>query len=63
MPETFINGLTPAQDDQLDDIIIELYRVNHRIDAQGRHRSFSLAQTKIEEAIHWLQDRKHKPAQ
>lgn len=31
-------------------------------EALGRHRSYSLAVTKIEEAVHWMRDRKGKPA-
>jgi len=58
----FDNGLTAKQDDQIDDIMIDLNRIEERINALGRHRSYSLAITKIEEAIHWLRDRKHKPA-
>lgn len=61
-PMTFTNGLTPAQDDAIDDLMIELKRISLRIEELGRHRSYSLAVTKIEEANHWLRDRKHKPA-
>lgn len=59
---TFKNGLTTDQDDAIDDIMIDLMRINQRIEALGRHRSYSLAVTKIEEAVHWMRDRKHKPA-
>lgn len=59
---TFNNGLSPEHDDAIDDIIIDLKRINQRIEELGRHRSYSLAQTKIEEAFHWMRDRKHKPA-
>jgi len=62
MPETFVNGLSAAEDDAIDDIRTALHRVNSQIEALGRHRSYSQAQTKIEEAIHWMRDRKHKPA-
>lgn len=57
----FTNGLTPAQDDEIDDIQIDLVRIIDRIDRVGIHRNYSLAITKIEEAKHWLRDRKHKP--
>jgi hypothetical protein len=60
-PMGFNNGLTPDQDDRIDDIMIDLNRINERIEGLGRHRSYSLAVTKIEEAIHWMRDRKHKP--
>jgi hypothetical protein len=56
------NGLTPEQDDAIDDLMIDLKRISMRIEELGRHRSYSLAVTKIEEANHWLRDRKHKPA-
>lgn len=59
---TFTNGLSPEHDDAVDDIMIDLMRINQRIEALGRHRSYSLAVTKIEEATHWMRDRKHKPA-
>lgn len=59
---TFSNGLSPEHDDAIDDIMIDLMRINQRIEALGRHRSYSLAVTKIEEAVQWMRDRKHKPA-
>lgn len=59
---TFSNGLSADHDDAIDDLMIDLVRINQRIEALGRHRSYSLAQTKVEEAIHWMRDRKHKPA-
>lgn len=59
-PVAFDNGLTPEQDDALDDAIIDVSRLISRVEEMGRHRSFSLAVTKLEEAKHWLRDRKHK---
>ncbi len=61
-PTTFNNGLSAEHDDEVDQIRIDLGRINQRIDALGSHRSYSLAQTKIEEAAHWMRDRKGKPA-
>lgn len=55
----FNNGLTPEQDDKLDDLMIALTRTRLEIEALGRHRTYSLAVTKIEEAQHWLRARKH----
>lgn len=55
----FSNGLTPEQDDKLDDLMIGLIRTRHEIEELGRHRTYSLALTKIEEAEHWLRARKH----
>lgn len=59
-PVAFDNGLTPEQDDALDDAIIDVSRLISRVEEMGRHRSLSLAVTKLEEAKHWLRDRKHK---
>lgn len=59
---TFNNGLTAAQDDKLDDLHIALVRIRHEIEDLGRHRNYSLAITKIEEAEHWLRARKHVAA-
>lgn len=61
-PMIFDNGLTDAQADEIDQIQIDLQRINQRIEALGRHRSYSLAQTQIEQAIHWMRDRKSKPS-
>jgi len=58
----FTNGLTPDQHDEIDNVMIDLVRIVDRIDRIGVHRNYSLAITKIEEAKHWLRDRKHKPA-
>ena len=62
MPSAFDNGLTPDQDDAINNAMIAISRLVVEIDAMGRHRSYSLAVTKLEEAKHWLRDRKHKPA-
>ncbi len=59
---TFDNGLTPEQEDAVDDLSIDLAGIKRQIGDLGQHRSYALAITKIEEAIHWLRDRKHKPA-
>jgi hypothetical protein len=59
---TFNNGLSPEHDDAIDDIMIDISWLVLRIDELGRHRSYSLAQTKLEEAKHWMRDRKHKAA-
>lgn len=59
----FDNGLTTEQDDALDEITINVLQIRGRIEELGRHRSYSLAITKLEEAAHWLRDRKHKPAE
>lgn len=58
----FTNGLTNDQADEIDEITLQLVRVKMRIEALPGHRSLALAATKLEEAGHWLRDRKHKPA-
>lgn len=62
VPSTFDNGLTAEQDDAIDNAQIAISRLVIEIEAMGRHRSYSLAVTKLEEAKHWLRDRKHKAA-
>lgn len=57
---TFDNGLTAEQDDEIDNITIDLVRLTARIEALGRHRSYSVAITKLDEARHWLRDRRHR---
>lgn len=59
---TFTNGLTPEQSSEIDDLRIEIVRLIERVENIGRHRSLSLAVTKLDEAGHWLRDRQHRPA-
>ena len=59
---SFTAGLTAAQDDELNEIQIEISRLVLRVEELPRHRSLSLAVTKLDEARHWLRDRKHRPA-
>jgi len=61
-PVTFDNGLTREQDDLIDDLIIDINRISMRIEELGKHRNYSLAVTKLDEARLWLRDRKHRPA-
>ena len=58
----FSNGLTNDQDDEIDGIRSALFDAKRRIEALGRHRNYSLAITKIEEADLWLNNRRHVPA-
>lgn len=62
VPMAFNNGLTTEQEDAIDDLSIDLAGIKRQIGELGPHRSYALAITKIEEAVHWLRDRKHKPA-
>ena len=59
---TFSNGLNNGEIDAIDDLIMDLSRIALQIEDLGRHRSYSLAITKIDEARHWLRDRQHRPA-
>lgn len=61
-PSTFDNGLTAEQDDKIDAAMIAIARLVAEIEAMGRHRSYSLAVTKLEEASAWLRDRRRKAA-
>lgn len=61
-PMKFSNGLSQAENDRIDDLIIDLTRIAMEIEGLPRHRSYSLAITKIDEARHWLRDRKSRAA-
>jgi len=61
-PSTFNNGLSSEQDERIDDARIAIARLIVEIEGMGRHRSYSLAVTKLEEASAWLLDRKRKAA-
>lgn len=52
-----INGLTVNERHEIEDIRIVLSHVIGRINELGRHRSYSTAITKLDEARHWLRDR------
>lgn len=64
MPEavSMSNGLSPEHDDKIDDLRIAIHRIVADIEALGRHRNYSLAVTKLEEAELWLANRRHRPA-
>ena len=55
------NGLTSQEDEEIDDLRMELSRIQQRVALLPLHRSLSLSMTKIEEAGHWLADRSYKP--
>lgn len=61
-PMTFDNGLSDREKDQLFDLEVDIQRLILRIEELPRHRSYSLAVTRMEEAKHWLRDRTNKPA-
>ena len=58
----FDNGLTEAAEEEIDQLLIDIARIIERIEALQRHRSLSLSVTKLEEARHWLKDRRWKIA-
>lgn len=59
-PVSFHPGLTPEQSNECYDIEIAIHDLVRRIEALPRHRSFSVAVTKLDEARHWVRDRKHR---
>ncbi|MGI9489774.1 MAG: DUF7681 family protein [Geminicoccaceae bacterium] len=61
-PKQFDNGLSDEKNEWLDQLRIETKRLIEQIEALPRHRSLSLAITKLEEAEHWLRDRSIKPS-
>jgi len=58
----FDNGLTAEQRRDLDHIEMQINVLVHELHALPKHRSFSLAITKLEEARQWVDDRRRKPA-
>ena len=61
-PMEFDNGMSESEKDFANEAIISLSRWIDEIEKGPRHRSYSLAITKLEEAKHWLRDRFNKPA-
>jgi len=61
-PQAFDNGLSREEDDAIDDAIMAIVSLKLAIERMGRHRSYSLAVTKLDEAQHWMRDRKARPA-
>lgn len=57
---TFGNGLTETQIAEIDDLVADVDRLVSRIVSLGRHRSYSIAITSLEEAAMWLESRKRK---
>lgn len=62
MNQTFDHGLNKATVELLTDLHQELNTIKSLIEDAPKHRTFSLAITKIEEAQHWLMARLHTPA-
>ena len=63
MGKTFDNGLTNEQQIEIDDLSFDLNRIKDKIKTLGRHRNYSLALTKLDEAEWWLANRTYQPAQ
>ena len=60
-PMEFDNGMSESEKDFVNEAILSLGRWADEIGAGPRHRNYSLAITKIEEAKLWLRDRFNKP--
>lgn len=58
-PQAFNNGLTNEQDDTIDRIRSLFVGAKIDLESLGRHRNYSLAITKLEEADLWLNNRRH----
>lgn len=58
---TFNNGLSGLQEDFIFDIQSNIEAHIENLNSLPRHRSLSLAVTKLEEANLWLRDRLNKP--
>lgn len=54
------NGLTPDQERQIERADADITEIIMQVNTLPRHRSLSLAVTKLEEAQHWLRDRPQK---
>jgi hypothetical protein len=61
MPPRLDEGLGPAQRDEVVDIVAAIGRMIERVEALGRHRSYEQAIIRLDEASHWLQDRRRRP--
>jgi hypothetical protein len=59
----FDNGMAPEEEIAVEDLSCEIATIILHIEDLPRHRSYALAITKLDEARHWLRDRKHRPAQ
>lgn len=51
------NGLSAEHEAEIDQLMIDIIRLGERLRRLDRHRSISLAATKLDEARHWLRDR------
>lgn len=60
--ETFSNGLSDSEEDAIFGAISEIISIKAKIEAMGRHRTYSLAATKLDEARLWFRDRLGQPA-
>lgn len=60
VPMEFKNGLTEEQEEMIEDMAAAMARMIKDIEKLPRHRSLSLAVTKLDEAKLWLHDRKHR---
>lgn len=61
-PQAFDNGLGVDGELALDAALAKVRELTVIVSNLGRHRSYSLAITKLDEAGHWLLDRKTQTA-
>lgn len=54
------NGLSLNESDEIDQLRAQISEIAELVAALPRHRSYSLAITKLDEARHWLNDRKQR---
>lgn len=54
------NGLTADDIDEIEALRSDISELIERVTNLGRHRSYSTAITKLDEARHWLADRKER---
>jgi hypothetical protein len=55
------NAISLIEADHIDNLLIDICSIRLRMEELPRHRSYSLAMTKLEESEMWLKDRKNKP--
>lgn len=60
MSDVGTNGLNAGDKGEIDAIRSEISELIMRVATLGRHRSYSTAITKLDEARHWLNDRKER---
>ncbi|MGI9499720.1 MAG: hypothetical protein ACR2P3_06760 [Geminicoccaceae bacterium] len=60
--QTFNADLAEGELDEIHEVMIEMSRLKQRMQNLPRHRHYSIAITKMDEARLWLGDRRNVPA-